>query len=153
MNIKHLCATAAAIVFAGWSAHALAAQVYPTEGTALEYCGTDPVVFIDLDHGKFYMPNQPEYAGNKNGGFACYTQAARNYRPGQSAAVTTTVTRQTTVVPGSTVVTGSLPPGTVIVPPGTYVAPGSVVTQGTVVSPGYAPAPTTTTTTTTVRRY
>ena len=141
MNIKHLCATAAAVLFAGWSAHAVAAQIYPTEGTALESCGNDPVVFIDLDHGRYYMPTQPEYAVSRNGAFSCLTQAHRDYHAGRSASVTTTVTRQTTTIPGAAIVPGSLPPGTIIVPP------------GTVVTPGYVTTPNTTTTTTTVRRY
>ena len=63
------------------SAGAVAA-LYATEPAAAQACGADEVVWIDLDHGRFYHKSQTNYGKGNNGGYACMKVAHAQYREG-----------------------------------------------------------------------
>jgi hypothetical protein len=57
-----------------------ATQLFATEPAATQACGADEVVWIDLDHGRFYHKAQSAYAKGGNGGYACMKMAHAQYR-------------------------------------------------------------------------
>ncbi len=57
-----------------------ATPLYPTETAATQSCGSDEVVWVDLDRGKFYHKTQAGYAKSNNGGYACMKAAHSQYR-------------------------------------------------------------------------
>ncbi len=57
-----------------------ATQLFATEPAASQACGPDEVVWIDLDHGRFYHKSQSSYAKGGNGGYACMKAAHAQYR-------------------------------------------------------------------------
>ena len=72
---------AGSLVLAAASVPAGAATpLFPTETAATQACGTDEVVWVDLDRGKFYHKAQANYAKSNNGGYACSKAAHSQYR-------------------------------------------------------------------------
>jgi len=57
-----------------------ATPLYATEPAATAACGTDEVVWVDLDRGKFYHKAQANFAKGNNGGYACMKAAHSQYR-------------------------------------------------------------------------
>jgi hypothetical protein len=57
-----------------------ATPLFATEPAATSACGTDEVVWVDLDHGKFYHKAQDKFAKGNNGGYACMKAAHAQYR-------------------------------------------------------------------------
>jgi hypothetical protein len=47
-------------------------------------CGADKVVWIDLDHGRYYKAGQGAYGKSSNGVYACEQAAHAKYREGKS---------------------------------------------------------------------
>ncbi len=58
--------------------------MYATETEAAAACGADPVVWVDLDRGRFYEKTQADYGKSHNGGYTCMKMAHAQYRPGHS---------------------------------------------------------------------
>ena len=52
-----------------------ATPLYATPEAATAACGTDEVVWVDLDRGKFYHKTQANFAKGSNGGYACMKAA------------------------------------------------------------------------------
>jgi hypothetical protein len=62
-------------------APAIAAMpLFATETAATQACGSDEVVWVDLDRGKFYHKSQSNFAKGNNGGYACAKAAHSSYR-------------------------------------------------------------------------
>jgi len=59
-----------------------ATGMFATETEAMQACGTDEVVWVDLDRGRFYKKDQADYSKSKNGGFTCMKAAHAQYRAG-----------------------------------------------------------------------
>jgi hypothetical protein len=57
-----------------------AIPLFATEPAATQACGSDEVVWIDLDRGKFYHKAQANFAKGNNGGYACAKAAHAQYR-------------------------------------------------------------------------
>jgi hypothetical protein len=57
-----------------------ATGIFATEQAASGACGADEVVWVDLDHGRFYHKAQASYAKSGNGGYACMKTAHAQYR-------------------------------------------------------------------------
>ena len=57
-----------------------ATPLFATEPAAAAACGTDEVVWVDLDRGKFYHKAQGNFAKGSNGGYACMKAAHAQYR-------------------------------------------------------------------------
>ena len=57
-----------------------ATPLYASETAAAQACGSDEVVWVDLDRGKFYHKNQSNFAKGNNGGYACAKAAHSQYR-------------------------------------------------------------------------
>ena len=57
---------------------------FASANTAQAACGSEPVVWIDLDHGKYYKIGQGEYGKMANGVYACERAAHAKYREGKS---------------------------------------------------------------------
>ncbi len=57
-----------------------ATALFATEPAATQACGSDEVVWVDLDHGRFYHKAQTAYAKSGNGGYACMKSAPAQYR-------------------------------------------------------------------------
>jgi hypothetical protein len=57
-------------------------SMFATEAAAIQACGADPVVWVDLDRGRFYDKTQSNYGKGGNGGYACMKAAHADYRPG-----------------------------------------------------------------------
>ena len=57
-----------------------ATSLYATEPAATAACGTDEVVWIDLDRGKFYHKASANFAKGNNGGYTCFRAAHAQYR-------------------------------------------------------------------------
>jgi hypothetical protein len=57
-----------------------ATPLFATEPAAAQACGADEVVWIDLDHGRFYHKAQANFAKGNNGGYACAKAAHSQYR-------------------------------------------------------------------------
>jgi len=54
--------------------------LYATEPAAQQACQADEVVWVDLDHGRFYHKAQANYGKSGNGGYACLKAAHAQYR-------------------------------------------------------------------------
>jgi hypothetical protein len=54
--------------------------MFATEAAAAQACGTDEVVWINLDNGKFYHKGSANFAKGNNGGYACLKAAHAQYR-------------------------------------------------------------------------
>ena len=67
------------------AAIAKADTYYVSEASAGAACGSDTVVWIDLDKGRYFHKEQAEYAKNANGVYACEHAAHSKYREGKSA--------------------------------------------------------------------
>lgn len=59
-----------------------ATPMYATEPQATAACGADEVVWVDLDHGRFYHKAQANFAKGSNGGYTCMKAAHAQYREG-----------------------------------------------------------------------
>ena len=57
-------------------------SLFVSEPAAQQACGTDEVVWIDLDRGRFYHKTQANYSKGSNGGYACQKAAHGQYREG-----------------------------------------------------------------------
>jgi hypothetical protein len=66
--------------------------VYATASMAQTSCGSEPVVWIDLDRGRYYKLGQVETAKTTNGVYACERTAHAKYREGKVE--TTAVAKQ-----------------------------------------------------------
>jgi hypothetical protein len=84
MKIQHWGAVLPLVAaLASVAAPALAISgMYATEPEAVTACGTDEVVWVDLDRGRFYHKAQAEYAKSHNGAYTCMKTAHAQYRPG-----------------------------------------------------------------------
>jgi hypothetical protein len=56
-------------------------HLYDNEAAAAQACGSDEVVFINLDNGRFYHKAQGAYGKSKNGGYSCLKDS-HAYREG-----------------------------------------------------------------------
>lgn len=57
-----------------------ATGLFASEDAASQSCGADEVVWVDLDHGRFYHKAQADYGKNGNGGYTCQKAAKLQYR-------------------------------------------------------------------------
>ena len=57
-------------------------NLFTSEPSATAACGADEVVWVDLDHGRFYHKASANFAKGSNGGFACLKAAHAQYREG-----------------------------------------------------------------------
>ncbi len=57
-----------------------ATALYATEASAQQSCGSDEVVWVDLDRGRFYHKGQDNFGKSNNGGYACLKPAKSQYR-------------------------------------------------------------------------
>jgi hypothetical protein len=57
---------------------------YATASMAQSTCGADPVVWIDLDRGRYYQVGTVDYGKSSNGVYACEKVAHAKYREGHS---------------------------------------------------------------------
>ncbi len=74
-------AAALALAFATLSVPANAATgLFATEPAAQQACAADEVVWVDLDHGRFYHKSQNNFGKGGNGGYACAKAAHSQYR-------------------------------------------------------------------------
>lgn len=71
----------ALIIASAISLPALAATaLFAAEPIAVQACGADEVVWIDLNKGRFYHKTQANYGKGGNGGYACMKAAHAEYR-------------------------------------------------------------------------
>jgi hypothetical protein len=82
MKLNHwaVCLSLATVAFAG--AAKADGAMYATADMAQASCGADPVVFIDLDRGRYYKLGQT--TKTSNGVYACERVAHAKYREGKS---------------------------------------------------------------------
>jgi hypothetical protein len=66
---------------------------YATANIAQASCGTDAVVWVDLDRGRYYQIGQGDSMKSGNGIYACEKAAHAKYRAGKSEA-TAVATKQ-----------------------------------------------------------
>jgi hypothetical protein len=57
-----------------------ATGLFATEDAAAQSCGSDEVVWVDLDRGRFYHKSQSDYGKGGNGGYTCQKAAKLQYR-------------------------------------------------------------------------
>jgi len=57
-----------------------ATGLFATEDAAQQSCGSDEVVWVDLDRGRFYHKAQDNYGKGGNGGYTCQKAAKLQYR-------------------------------------------------------------------------
>ncbi|HLG88542.1 MAG TPA: hypothetical protein VKZ79_15250 [Alphaproteobacteria bacterium] len=57
-----------------------ATGLFATEDAAQQSCGSDEVVWVDLDRGKFYGKSAGDYGKGGNGGYTCQKAAKLQYR-------------------------------------------------------------------------
>jgi hypothetical protein len=69
----------------GGAAHAQTTY-YATAEIAQASCGTDQVVWIDLDRGRYYKAGTVDFGKSSNGAFSCERLAHAKYREGKSEA-------------------------------------------------------------------
>ena len=81
--VRSLC-VAAGVSLAATAALAADAHLYGTEAEAAQACGADPVVWVDLDRGRFYQKGQAEYGKGENGGYGCQQAIHTKYRPARA---------------------------------------------------------------------
>lgn len=84
--------------FAASPAFAVVTGPFNSEQAAAAACGTDEVVWIDLDNTKYYHDGQPRYGMTTNGAYTCRASAAGAFREADDPKVvsTTTTVRRTT---------------------------------------------------------
>jgi len=58
---------------------------YASADTAMASCGAEEVVWIDLDRGRYYKKDHPEFGKGSNGAYACEHAAHAKYREGKPA--------------------------------------------------------------------
>jgi len=75
-------AAAFALAAATASLPALAAALFPSEAAAVQACGADEVVWVDLDHGRYYHKAQEKFGKGSNGGYSCLKTAHGSYHEG-----------------------------------------------------------------------
>ena len=81
MRITSTALAAFLVVAAAASMPATAATaLFATEAAATQACAADEVVWVDLDHGRFYHKAQSNFAKGNNGGYACAKAAHSQYR-------------------------------------------------------------------------
>jgi len=83
MKVNHL-ALAAALAAVTVGGVAKADAYYASANMAQATCGADPVVWIDLDRGRYYQLGTAAAAKGGNGVFACERDAHAKYREGKS---------------------------------------------------------------------
>jgi hypothetical protein len=83
MKFNHV-ALAAALAVVSVAGAAKADGYFASANTAQATCGADPVVWIDLDHGRYYQLGTAAAAKGGNGVFACEKEAHAKYREGHS---------------------------------------------------------------------
>ena len=83
MKFNHL-ALAAAMAVVSVAGAAKADAFYASADLAKATCGADPVVWIDLDRGRYYQLGTAAAAKGGNGVFACEKVAHAKYREGKS---------------------------------------------------------------------
>ena len=83
MKFNHL-ALAAAVAVVSVAGAAKADAFYASANIAQATCGADPVVWIDLDRGRYYQLGTAAAAKGGNGVFACEKAAHAKYREGKS---------------------------------------------------------------------
>ena len=57
---------------------------YATADLAQGACGADEVVYVDLDHGRYYKKGTEAFGKSSNGVYACERDAHSKYREGKS---------------------------------------------------------------------
>lgn len=57
-----------------------ATGLFATEDSAQQSCGSDEVVWVDLDRGRYYHKAQSDYGRSGNGGYTCQRAAKLQYR-------------------------------------------------------------------------
>ena len=83
MKIQHWGVILPIAAMAAVSTPAMAiTAMYPTEAAAVQACGADTVVWVDLDRGRFYDKSKADYGKGGNGGYTCMKYAHADYRPG-----------------------------------------------------------------------
>ena len=83
MKFHHF-ALAAAVAVVSVAGVAKADAFYASANLAQASCGADPVVWIDLDRGRYYQLGTSAAAKGGNGVFACEKAAHAKYREGKS---------------------------------------------------------------------
>jgi hypothetical protein len=83
MKVHHL-ALAAAMAAVSVTGAAKADAFYASVDLARATCGADPVVWIDLDRGRYFQLGTAAAAKGGNGVFACERDAHAKYREGHS---------------------------------------------------------------------
>jgi hypothetical protein len=83
MKVNHL-ALAAALVAVTVGGVAKADAFYASADIAQATCGADPVVWIDLDRGRYYQLGTAAASKGGNGVYACEKAAHAKYREGKS---------------------------------------------------------------------
>ena len=83
MKFHHF-ALAAAVAVVSVAGVAKADAFYASANLAQASCGADPVVWIDLDRGRYFQLGTAAAAKGGNGGFACERDAHAKYREGHS---------------------------------------------------------------------
>ena len=85
MNMKQLafCLSIATMTVA--TAAQAETGMFSTASMAQTSCGSEPVVWIDLDHGRYYKIGQIDPAKTTNGVYACEHAAHAKYREGKAA--------------------------------------------------------------------
>ena len=85
MNMKQLafCISIATMTVA--TAAQAETGMFSTASMAQTSCGSEPVVWIDLDHGRYYKIGQIDPAKTTNGVYACEHAAHAKYREGKAA--------------------------------------------------------------------
>ena len=83
MKLRTLGAVLPLAAMIGFSVPSLAATgLFATEDAASQSCGSDEVVWVDLDRGRFYHKGADDYGKGGNGGYACMKAAKLQYREG-----------------------------------------------------------------------
>jgi hypothetical protein len=77
-----LCLSLAAMAFG--SAAKADGAFYTAANVAQAACGSDQVVWIDLDHGRYYKVGQVDTNKTTNGVYSCERTAHAKYREGKS---------------------------------------------------------------------
>jgi len=83
MKFNHV-ALAAALAAVSVAGAAKADAFYASADMARANCGADPVVWVDLDRGRYFQLGTAAAAKGGNGVFACERDAHAKYREGHS---------------------------------------------------------------------
>ena len=83
MKFNHV-ALAAALAVISVAGAAKADAFYASADLARASCGADPVVWVDLDRGRYFQLGTAAAAKGGNGVFACERDAHAKYREGKS---------------------------------------------------------------------